>query len=300
MSDGDGIFRGSMVAIVTPFKEGAVDYEALSPLLEWHAEQGTHAIVVTGTTGECPTLSDDEAVDLWKFVIEAVGEKMPVIAGAGGNDTAHAIHLSKRAKEVGADALLHVTPYYNKPTQAGLLAHYRAVADATDLPVCLYSVPSRTALAIAPETVAELAKHPNVACLKEAGGSVDRVSEIRQLTDLTIVSGDDALTLPMMTVGAVGSISVSANIIPKENADMIRLATEGRFGAAREIHERIYNLVRTLFIETNPVPVKAALALMGKIRNEFRLPLTPIEAANRERLAEEMRKLDIPVQLLLS
>jgi 4-hydroxy-tetrahydrodipicolinate synthase len=288
-----------MVAIVTPFKEGAIDYEALGPLLEWHAEQGTHAIVVTGTTGECPTLTDDEAVELWTFVIEAVGGRMPVIAGAGGNNTAHAISLSKRAKAAGADALLHVTPYYNKPTQAGLLAHYGAVADATDLPVCLYSVPSRTALSIAPETVAELAKHPNVACLKEAGGSVDRVSAIRQLTDLTIVSGDDALTMPMMAVGAVGSISVSANIIPRDNAEMIRLATEGRFGAAREIHDRIYRMVQALFIETNPVPVKAALALMGKIRNEFRLPLTPMEVANRERLADTMRELGIPVQLLL-
>lgn len=300
MSAGNDIFRGSMVAVVTPFMEGAIDFEALDGLLAWHEEQGTHAIVVTGTTGENPTLSDEEASSLWKFVVEKVGGRLPVIAGAGANDTHHAIELSKRAVDAGADALLHVTPYYNKPTQGGLLAHFGAVLEATDLPVCLYSVPSRTALAIAPETVAELAKHPNVAALKEAGGSVDRVSEIRQLTDLTIVSGDDAITLPMMAMGAAGTISVSANVVPKENADMVRLAAEGRFEAAREIHERIYPLVKALFIETNPVPVKAALALMGKIRNELRLPLIPIQAQNRERLADAMRALDIPVQLLLS
>jgi len=299
VKSGSEMFKGSMVAIVTPFKEGPIDFEAAEKLVDWHLGQGTSAIVVTGTTGEVPTLSDDEAESLWRAVIGAVGGKIPVIAGAGGNDTEHAIELSKRAKEAGADALLHVTPYYNKPTQRGLIAHYEAVANAVDLPICLYSVPSRTALEIAPETVAKLSAHANIVALKEAGGSVDRVTRVRQECDITIVSGDDGITLPMMAVGAVGSISVSANVVPKENAEMIRLAAEGHYADARAIHERIYPLVKALFIETNPVPVKAALALMGKIRNELRLPLVPMEAANRERLSEAMRDLGIPIQMLL-
>jgi 4-hydroxy-tetrahydrodipicolinate synthase len=294
------LFQGSMVAVVTPFKEGEIDFEAFNQLCAWHVEAGTSAIVVTGTTGECPTLSDDEAVSLWRAAIDTVGGKLPIIAGAGSNDTHHAIELSRRAKEAGADALLHVTPYYNKPEQRGLIAHYEAVADATDLPICLYSVPGRTNLAIAPETVATLNRHANIVALKEAGGSVDRVTRVREECDITIVSGDDGITFPMMAVGATGTISVSANIIPKENAEMCRLASEGNFEAALAIHEKYINLVRTLFIETNPVPVKAALALMGKIRNEFRLPLVPMEPANREILAEAMRAVDIPIQMLLS
>jgi len=294
------LFQGSMVAVVTPFKDGEIDFEAFEALVAWHVAEGTSAIVVTGTTGEVPTLSDDEAVALWRSAIKTVGGKLPVIAGAGGNDTSHAIVLSKRAKDAGADALLHVTPYYNKPTQRGLVAHYEAIADATDLPICLYSVPSRTALAIAPETVATLNRHANIVALKEAGGSVDRVTRVRGECDITIVSGDDAITLPMMAMGAVGTISVSANIIPKQNSEMCRLASEGNFEAALAIHERYIALVRTLFIETNPVPVKAALALMGKIRNELRLPLVPMEASNRETLAEAMREAELPIQMLLS
>jgi len=297
---GSALFHGSMVAVVTPFKDGAIDFEAFEQLVAWHVAEGTSAIVVTGTTGEVPTLKDDEAVALWKSAIATVGGNVPVIAGAGGNDTSHAIELSRRAKEAGADALLHVTPYYNKPTQRGLIAHYQAVADAVDLPICLYSVPSRTALAIAPETVATLFRHPNIVALKEAGGSVARVTRVRQECDITIVSGDDAITLPMMAVGAVGTISVSANIIPRENAAMCRLAAEGNFEAALVLHERYDPLVRALFIETNPVPVKAALALMGKIRNELRLPLVPMEATNRETLAEAMREAEIPIQILLA
>jgi 4-hydroxy-tetrahydrodipicolinate synthase len=294
------MFRGSMVAIVTPFREGAIDFEAVEELTDWHLSAGTSALVVTGTTGEVPTLSDDEAESLWRAVVGVVGGKIPVIAGAGGNDTRHAIELSRRAKEAGADGLLHVTPYYNKPNQRGLVAHYEAIADAAELPICLYSVPSRTAVEIAPETVATLCRHANIVALKEAGGSVDRVTRVRKECDITIVSGDDMLTLPMMAAGAVGTISVSANVVPKENAEMVRLAAAGEFEAAREIHERLYRLVKALFIETNPVPVKAALALMGKIKNELRLPLVPLATGNREVLSETMRELGLPIQMMLS
>ena len=299
MSNGGEMFAGSMVAVVTPFEEGKIDFAAFTNLVEWQVAEGTSAIVVTGTTGEVPTLSDDEAQSLWKAAVETVGGRVPVIAGAGGNDTRHAIALSRRAKEAGANALLHVTPYYNKPTQRGLIAHYEAIADAADMPICLYSVPSRTALAIAPETVAVLSRHPNIVALKEAGGSVDRVTQVRKACDITIVSGDDAITLPMMAMGATGTISVSANVIPAENAEMCRLAAAGEVAGARALHEMYYPLVRMLFIETNPVPVKAALSMMGKIRNEFRLPLVPMEASNREKLAGAMRDAGLPLQMML-
>lgn len=283
------IFRGSMVAIVSPMKpDGELDLPAFEDLVRWQVESGTHGIVVTGTTGETPTLTFEEDAKLWEAAVRVVDGRVPVIAGAGSNNTRHAIEYSKRAKEVGADGTLQVTPYYNKPTQRGLLAHFRAVADAVDLPICLYSVPGRTALAIAPETVAELAKHPNIVALKEAGGSVDRVSEVRQRTDITILSGDDPLTLPMMAVGASGVISVAANVVPRETADLVEAVFEGEWEKARGLHERLYPLSRALFLETNPVPVKAAVAMMGKIGENYRLPLVPMEEGNRAKLRSAM------------
>jgi 4-hydroxy-tetrahydrodipicolinate synthase len=294
------IFKGSIVAIVTPMKEGEVDYETAAILARWHVDEGTHGIVVCGTTGESPTLTPAEKARLLETIVSAVGEKVPVIMGTGSNDTAHAVADSQQAERLGADALLLVTPYYNKPEQRGLLAHYRKIADSVETPICLYSVPGRTSVAIAPETVAELSRHPNIVALKEAGGSVDRVSQVRHQCDIIVVSGEDALTLPMMSVGATGSISVTANVVPDENARMIRLAAEGNYEGARGVHEKIYPLARGLFVETNPVPVKAALAMMGKIRNELRLPLVPMSTANRERLGEVMRALGLPVQMVLS
>jgi 4-hydroxy-tetrahydrodipicolinate synthase len=296
MRTAEEIFRGSIVAIVTPMREGEVDYETAAELADWQVEEGTNGIVVCGTTGESPTLSEAEKAKLLTTVLEAVKGRVPVIMGTGSNDTAHAVRASKEAQELGADALLVVTPYYNKPEQKGLLAHYLKIADAVGIPICLYSVPGRTSVAIAPDTVCELSRHPNIAALKEAGGSVDRVSQVRQVCDILVVSGDDAITLPMMSVGARGAISVTANVVPAENAEMTRAALEGDWEKARGVHEKLYPLARGLFVETNPVPVKAALAMMGKIRGELRLPLTPMGTANRERLAETLRSLGLPVQ----
>ena len=291
MSARADIYRGSLVAIVTPMKQGGeIDLPSFESLVAWQIESGTDGLVVTGTTGESPTLSLDEAATLWETAARIADGRVPVVAGTGSNATAHAVSASKRAAEAGADGLLLVTPYYNKPTQAGLLAHYRAIADATDLPICLYSVPGRTGVAIAPETVAALAEHPNVAALKEAGGSVDRVSEVRQLTDLTILSGDDPLTVPMMAVGAKGVISVTANVAPAETAGMARAAAEGDFARAGALHDRLYPLSRALFLESNPIPVKAALVLMGKIGEHYRLPLVPMAPAPREKLASALRQ----------
>lgn len=285
---GAEIFTGSVVAMVTPFFEGAVDHESAAALVAWQIEEGTSAILISGTTGESPTLTEDERVALLETAIRAVDGRVPVIAGTGSNNTAHAIESSRRAQEAGADGLLLVTPYYNKPNQAGLLGHYRAIADAVRLPICLYSVPGRTGVAIAPETVAALARHERIVALKEAGGNVDRVSEIRQLTDITILSGDDPLALPMMAVGAKGVISVTANVAPRAVAGMVRDLEVGRFEQALAAHESLYPLSRAMFFDTNPIPVKTALAMMGKVREEFRLPLVRISAENRARLASVM------------
>ena len=282
-------FSGSLVALVTPFRNGELDHEAVQRLVEWHVEEGTSGIVVSGTTGESPTLSEEERVALVKTAVRAAGGKVPVVAGTGSNDTAHVVESSVRAEEAGADALLVVTPYYNKPSQAGLVAHYLAVADAVGIPIILYSVPGRTGVAIAPETVAVLAEHPRIAALKEAGGSVDRVSEVMARTDLTVLSGDDPLTVPMMAVGAKGVVSVTANVVPGEVARLTAAALEGDLETARALHHGLWPLSRAMFIETNPQPVKTALALMGRVEEEFRLPLVAMGAENRARLADALR-----------
>jgi 4-hydroxy-tetrahydrodipicolinate synthase len=277
-------FTGSIVALITPFRDGAVDGEAVARLTEMHAAAGTSAIVVSGTTGESPTLTAEERLRLIAIVREAGHGRVRVVAGTGTNDTKKTIEASKAAEAAGAEALLVVTPYYNKPTQDGLLAHYRALADAVGIPICLYSVPGRTGVALAPETVARLSEHPRIAALKEAGGSVDRVSQVRELCEITILSGDDPLTVPMMSLGAKGVVSVTANIVPKENADMVRAAAQGGIEAARALHYRLYPLCRALFLESNPVPVKAAMEMLGWTSGELRLPLTPISDSNREKV----------------
>ena len=282
--NGKDIFRGSLVALVTPFRGGEIDYEAVEKLVEWQIAEGTSALVISGTTGESPTLSEGERTELFQRVVTLAAGRVPVVAGTGSNNTVHVIEASRRAEEVGVDGLLLVTPYYNKPSQAGLVAHYRAVADAVKLPICLYSVPSRTGCEIAPETVAELAHHENIAAIKEAGGSVDRVTRIRLATDLPILSGDDPLALPMMSVGAVGVISVTANILPAETARLASAALAGDWEAARETHTRLYRISQAMFIDTNPVPVKTALAMMGRVEEEFRLPLVGLSDQNRAKL----------------
>ncbi|HOK09783.1 MAG TPA: 4-hydroxy-tetrahydrodipicolinate synthase [Candidatus Hydrogenedens sp.] len=288
------MFKGSWVALVTPFKENfEVDFDAYGKLVDFHIQQGTHGLVPCGCTGEAATLSHEEQKECIRFVVERVAGRLPIVAGTGSNNTAEAIDLTRYAKEVGCDGALLITPYYNKPTQAGLIAHYHAIAKEVDIPIVLYNVPSRTGIKLEAETVAELNKVPNIVCIKEAGGSVDQVSQILSLCDITVLSGDDSLTLPMMSVGAMGVISVAANVVPAEIAHMCTLALEGNYAKAREIHYRCMPLFKALFYETNPMPVKAVLARMGMIKNILRLPLVPMSEPQYKRLEQVLQKLNL-------
>lgn len=266
--------QGVYSALVTPFNEdGTVDYGALRALIQWQIAEGVSGVSPVGTTGESPTLSPADHLKVIEATVEAAAGKAQIIAGTGANSTEEAIHLTREILGLGVDATLQVTPYYNKPNAEGLYRHFAAVADL-GLPVVLYNVPGRSAKEIPLPVVERLAKHPNVCAIKEAAGSVDRVSAIRQIApDLTILSGDDALALPMIAVGAQGVISVASNVIPREMSQMVRAALGGDFAQARALHERWYPLFRDLFCDTNPIPVKAALGMMGKIRPVYRLPL---------------------------
>lgn len=286
------MFTGSIVAIVTPFKNGRVDERALGDLIEFQIANGTDGIVPCGTTGESATLSHEEHERVISFTIEAVRHRVPVIAGTGSNSTDEAIALTRHARKAGADGALLITPYYNKPTQEGLYRHYKAVAEAVDLPLVLYNIPGRTSVNLLPATVARLASIRNIVAIKEGSGSVQQASEIIQACGdrITVLSGDDALTLPMMAVGAKGVITVTANIAPADMAAMVDAATAGRFAEARALHYKMYPLFTALFYETNPIPVKEALAMMGKIEAELRLPLCPMSSENREKLARVMKE----------
>lgn len=279
------MFRGSMVALVTPFTSGLdVDFDAYGRLVDFHLEAGTDGIVPCGCTGEAATLSHDEQKECIKFIVERVAGRVPVVAGTGSNNTHEALVLTRYAKEVGADGALLITPYYNKPTPAGQIAHYTSIAEAVDMPVVLYNVPGRTGTKMLPETIAEMAKTPNIVAIKEACGSVDQVSQIISACDMTVVSGDDALTLPMMSVGATGVISVAANVVPAKMAALCAEFDKGDLAAARTIHYELMPLFKGLFLETNPMPVKAVLAKMGLIENNLRLPLTPMRTEVFEKL----------------
>lgn len=285
------MFEGAHTALVTPMSaEGAIDVARLRALVGAQAEAGIDGVVPVGTTGESPTLTVEEHAQVIAETIAAAAGRVKVIAGTGANATAEAIALTRGAMEAGADATLQVTPYYNKPSQAGLVAHFSAVADL-GLPVILYHVPGRSACDIEVETVAELARHPAIVAIKEAGGSVDRVSRIRDACDIEVLSGDDSLTLPMMAVGAVGVISVASNLIPAPVARMVHDALAGRWEEAREAHRAWYPLFRDLFVDTNPVPVKAAMAMLGQLDSEgCRLPLVPLSGALREVLSATLRR----------
>ncbi len=278
------MFQGSFVAIVTPFKDGEVDFAKLDELVEWHIASGTHGIVPCGTTGESPTLSHEEHVKVVEHVVKTVNKRVPVIAGTGSNSTREAIWLTKHAKECGADAALIITPYYNKPTQRGLVEHYTAITREADIPIVMYNVPGRTGVKMAPETVAELSRIPTIVAIKEACGSIAQVCEILSRCDITVLSGDDSLTYPMMAVGAGGVISVAANVIPKEMAAMVDAANGGDVETAKALHYKYWRLFRDLFIETNPVPVKAAMAMMGRLDPEVRLPLCPMSETSTAKL----------------
>lgn len=285
--------QGCYTALVTPFKEGAVDYPTLKALVEFQVAGGVAGIVPVGTTGESPTVTVDEHLKVIEFVAETVNHRCQVIAGTGANSTAEAVRLTKEVKHVGVDATLQVTPYYNKPSAEGLYRHFAETAECAGIPIVLYNVPGRTGKEIPLDVVERLASHPLVAAIKEAGGSVERVNAIRERCDLTVLSGDDSLALPMMAVGAAGVVSVLSNLVPAEVSEMCRLAGANDFAAALKLHERFYPVSRALFIESNPIPVKAALADLGMLAEEYRLPLCEMEAKNREILRSAMRKAGI-------
>ena len=285
------MFSGSLVAIVTPFKNGAFDETTYRELIEFQIANGTHGIVPCGTTGESATLSHEEHERVVAFTVEVVNRRVPVIAGTGSNATDEAIAFTAHAKRAGADGALLITPYYNKPTQEGLYQHYAAVAKAVDLPLILYNIPGRTSVNMTPATIARLAKLDTVAGIKEGSGSLGQVSDIIHQCDddFTVLSGDDSLTLSMMALGAKGVITVTANVAPKEMAALVNAALAGNFVEARVSHFKLASLFNALFYETNPIPVKEALAMMNKIEPEFRLPLTPMSSDNRERLRQVMK-----------
>jgi 4-hydroxy-tetrahydrodipicolinate synthase len=286
------MFRGSMVAIVTPFRNGAIDADALGKLVEFHITEGTEVIVPCGTTGESATLSHEEHHRVMQIVVEACAGKRKVLAGTGSNNTEEAIQLTRFAKKAGADGALMITPYYNKPTQEGMVQHYAAVAGSVDLPIVLYNVPGRTSVSLTPETVARLAEVRNIVGIKEATGSLQFVSKLVQLCrpDFDVISGDDFTTLPLLAVGGVGAISVTANIAPRDSAEMIRAFREGNLQKARELHFKLWPLHEAMFLETNPIPVKAALALMGRISWEIRLPMTPLSEPIRQKLRKTLEE----------
>lgn len=286
------IFTGAATAIITPFKNGEIDYEAYARLIDWQIESGISAIVAAGTTGEGSTLTDDEHKEIIKFTVEHVNGRVPVVAGTGSNDTSYAIELTKYACEAGADAMLVVTPYYNKATQNGLIKSFTAIADASTKPIILYNVPSRTGCNITPATAAVLAKHPNIVAIKEASGNISQIAELAALTkgELDIYSGNDDQIVPVMSLGGKGVISVLSNLMPKETNDICMDFINGNTEKALDMQLKLLPLVNALFCEVNPIPVKAAMHAMGFGENSLRLPLTEMEEKNEEKLLALMRE----------
>lgn len=291
------IFKGAASAIITPMNENGVDYESFRKLLNWQIEEGIDALVIAGTSGEGSTLTDEEHREVLKFAVEVVGGRVPVIAGTGSNDTAYAIDLTKYACEIGCDAMLVVTPYYNKATQKGLIKMFYAIADASTKPIILYNVPSRTGVNIEPATYAELAKHPMIQAIKEANGQIDKITETMALCGdkLDLYSGNDDQIVPLMSVGGKGVISVLSNVLPKETSEMCHKFFNGDVKGAAEMQFKYFALTKALFSEVNPIPVKAAMAAMGFGEDYVRLPLTVMEDAHKEVLLEEMRKVGLDV-----
>ncbi|MGO9527397.1 MAG: 4-hydroxy-tetrahydrodipicolinate synthase [Verrucomicrobiia bacterium] len=292
------MFTGTHTALVTPFtRDGKVDEIRLHQVVEQQIAAGIDGLVPCGTTGESPTLSHEEHNHVIELVVRFAAKRCKVIAGTGSNSTDEAIFMTQHAKEVGADASLQVAPYYNKPSQAGLYAHFRAIAEAADIPLILYNIPGRCGVDISNDTMARLRRDlpQYIVGLKEATGVVDRVSQLRGMVDreFCILSGDDSLTLPMMSVGAVGVISVVSNVIPREVTEMTHAALKGDFERAGRIHAKLFPLFKDLFIETNPVPVKAAMAMMGLVEETYRLPLVPLAAANRAQLKKTLQALGL-------
>ncbi|WP_461829692.1 4-hydroxy-tetrahydrodipicolinate synthase [Aquifex sp.] len=293
------MFSGSIVALITPFKNGEVDYEALGNLIEFHIDNGTDAILVCGTTGESPTLTFEEHEKVIEFAVKKAAGRIKVIAGTGGNATHEAVYLTSHAKEVGADGALVVVPYYNKPTQRGLYEHFKTVATEVDIPIIIYNIPSRTCVEISVDTMYQLAKEcENIVASKESTPNMDRISEIvkRLGSGFHVLSGDDSLTLPMMSLGAKGVISVANNIMPREAKELVDYALNGNFEKARELHYYLHDLFKVLFIETNPIPIKTACWMLGMCEKEFRLPLTEMSPENEQRLRETLKKYNLPLK----
>ncbi|MBA7610116.1 4-hydroxy-tetrahydrodipicolinate synthase [subsurface metagenome] len=284
------MFTGAMVALITPFQDGEIDFQTLDELIDFQLENGIDGIVPVGTTGESPTLSHEEHKQVIERVVKAVGGKVPVIAGAGSNSTAEAIELTAFSKKVGADATLQVCPYYNKPTQEGFYQHFKAIAEEVDLPVVLYNIPGRCGAGMIPETVARLAEVENIVAIKEATGSLDQASEIAARCDITIVSGDDSLTLPLASVGGKGVISVVANIVPADVKAMTDLILEGDLVSARQWHKKLFTLCKSMLtLATNPIPIKAAAAMLNMASEELRLPMTPLEESKKAILKQTLK-----------
>ncbi len=284
------LFAGVTVAIVTPFKAGEIDWDALGKLVEWHIEQGTDALAPCGTTGESPTLTHDENEKVVAFVCEKAAGRIKIMAGTGSNSTAEAIRMTKAAKKAGATGTLQVGPYYNKPTQEGYYRHFGAIADAVDLPQVIYNIPGRTASNILPETLARIAdQYPTVVAVKEATGSLDQASSIAALCDLALLSGDDSLTLPLMSIGGKGVVSVVGNIVPKDMMALVRAAAAGNFAEALTWHRKLFPLCRDMLgVATNPIPVKTAVKLLGRGSGELRLPMCPMDAAGEAKVKQTL------------
>jgi 4-hydroxy-tetrahydrodipicolinate synthase len=284
------MFKGSMVALVTPFKAGKVDWQSLEALIEFHISNGTHGIVPCGTTGESATLSHQEHDDVIKAVIKAVRKRVPVIAGTGSNSTDEAVRLTREAEKSGADGALMISPYYNRPTQEGIFQHYKKVASEVGIPIIVYNIPGRTGSKIEPETLARLSEIKNVAGVKEATGSVDQAIDVIRLCgdNLAVYSGEDTLTFSLMALGGKGVISTVANIAPKEMSLVAEACLKGEWEKGRDLQFKLIPLIHAVFLETNPIPIKTALAQMGKCTGELRLPLTPMSEGNLKKLRQTM------------
>ncbi len=288
------MFSGAMTAMVSPFRDGRLDEERLKRQVAFQIAGGIDGLVPVGTTGESPTLDFQEHERVIALTIQEAAGRVPVIAGVGANATSEALKLHRFAREAGATAGLSVNPYYNKPTQEGLYRHFMTLADGADLPIVLYNIPGRTGITMAPATVARLNAHPNIVAIKEATGSLDLASEIRSLCDITILSGDDSLTLPLMSIGAAGVISVASNLMPAQVKQMVQLAREDNFAGARQLHHRLFPLIKSLFLDGNPVGIKHAMQLAGLDSGELRLPLCPASEPVRQAIEAAMRKAGAP------
>ena len=287
------MFSGAMTAMVTPFREGKLDESRLREQVDFQIRGGIDGLVPVGTTGESPTVDMDEHRRVIELTVKFAAGRVPVIAGAGGNATSEAIELHQSARKLGATAALSVNPYYNKPSQEGLYRHFMTLADRVELPIVLYNIPGRTGITMLPATVARLAKHPNIVAIKEATGSLDIASEIMSLCDLTVLSGDDSLTLPLMSIGAKGVISVASNLVPTKVKALTQLALTGNFSQAREVHHELFGLIKTLFLDGNPAGIKHAMKLAGTDSGEMRLPLWEANESTQQAIAAAMGKLGI-------